>query len=113
MSKLSSSDVKSLASVFRTLADGTRLRILALLHEGEMNVTQLCKKLRMPQPNVSRHLGILRNAGLVNNRREGKEVFYSLADLTESKTTRAMESMMKKSSVVRMGPVVMGLARQR
>lgn len=70
--------VESLATIFRVLGDQTRLRALMALQHGELNVSALCDALRAPQPTVSRHLGILRMAGLVNNRRKGKEIFYSL-----------------------------------
>ena len=106
-------DIKSLAEMFRTLADGTRLRILLTLQDDEHNVTQLCRKLRMPQPNVSRHLSILRNSGFVVNRREGKEVFYSINDYHTDQVAGKMDRLLKKASVVRIGPVVMGLSRQR
>ena len=70
--------VESLASMFRVLGDQTRLRALLALQQGELNVSGICSALRAPQPTVSRHLGILRMAGLVNNRRNGKEILYSV-----------------------------------
>ena len=108
-----SGEIQSLAEAFRTLADSTRLRILVVLQDREMNVTQLCKRLRMPQPNVSRHLGILRNAGMVSNRREGKEVFYSVAQDDQARTAKSVDMLMKKAPAVRLGPLVMGLAKKR
>jgi DNA-binding transcriptional ArsR family regulator len=60
------------------LADKTRLHILRLLAKGERNVMSLCKELSVLQPTVSHHLGVLREHGLVLNRRNGKEVLYSL-----------------------------------
>lgn len=69
---------QSLAQMFRVLGDPTRLRALMVLRAGQRNVSELCAELNMPQPTVSRHLGILRMAGLVTNRRSGKEIFYSL-----------------------------------
>ncbi len=69
---------QTLAIMFRVLGDQTRLKTLLTLQRGERNVSELCAHLRMPQPTVSRHLGILRMAGLVTNRRNGKEIFYSL-----------------------------------
>ncbi|MFB3891380.1 MAG: ArsR/SmtB family transcription factor [Phycisphaerae bacterium] len=71
---------QSLAIMFRVLGDETRLRALLTLQHGERNVSELCAALRVPQPTVSRHLGILRMAGMVNNRRSGKEIFYSLGN---------------------------------
>ncbi len=87
-----SRQVESLALMFRVLGDQTRLRALMFLQQGELNVTQLCAALRTPQPTVSRHLGILRMAGLVNNRRNGKEIVYSLgaAQQVETKLLRTI-----------------------
>ena len=63
--------------LLRTLSDPTRLRLLGVLQRGEHNVTDLCRELGLPQPTVSHHLGLLRSAGLVANRRDGKQVYYS------------------------------------
>jgi DNA-binding transcriptional ArsR family regulator len=75
---LSQQDLEQLTTVFRLLADRTRLNILMLLLEGERNVTSLCEELKLPQPTVSHHLGLLRMHNLITNRRSGKQVFYSL-----------------------------------
>ena len=72
--------VGDVARLLRTLSDPTRLRLLGLLQNGEQNVTALRRKLGIPQPTVSHHLALLRSAGLVANRRHGKQVFYSLND---------------------------------
>lgn len=66
-------------TLFKALADPTRLRILVLLAEKELCVCHLEWALGMSQAKVSRHLNVLRNAGLVQYRREGLWVFYSLA----------------------------------
>jgi len=65
---------------FKALADETRLKILKLLEIREMCVCEVMVALGLTQPTTSHHLGILENAGLVKNRKEGKWVFYSLAD---------------------------------
>ena len=81
MSKLSGAtdqDLEQLTSLFRLLSDKTRLNILLLLAEGERNVTSLCEELGLPQPTVSHHLGLLRMHNVIANRRNGKQVFYSL-----------------------------------
>ncbi len=67
-----------LADVFRLLSDRTRLNLLLILSRGERNVTSLCEELRLPQPTVSHHLGLLRMSRLIVPRRDGKQVFYSL-----------------------------------
>jgi ArsR family transcriptional regulator len=70
-----------LATVFKALADETRLRLLALLADDEVCVCHLQGSLRLPQPTVSRHLAYLRKAGLVAVRRDGVWMHYRLADL--------------------------------
>lgn len=72
--------VGHVVGMLRTLSDPTRLRLLTVLQDGELSVSALCDRLRLAQPTVSHHLGRLRTARLVANRREGKQVFYSLND---------------------------------
>jgi ArsR family transcriptional regulator len=70
--------LESLAEIFKLLSDGTRLKILSLLSKGERNVSSLCDELKLPQPTVSHHLGLLRMRNIIINRRNGKQVFYGL-----------------------------------
>jgi ArsR family transcriptional regulator len=72
--------VRPLTKLFRALGDETRLRIVAMLSHGELCVCHLENALDLPQPNVSRQLGILRMAGVVDARREGTWVYYKLAE---------------------------------
>lgn len=66
---------------FRGLTDPTRLRIVELLlDEGEKNVSELVAALGQPQSRVSSHLACLRWCGYVSSRREGKYVYYRIAD---------------------------------
>ena len=69
-------DLEPLAGLFQLLSDKTRLKILMLLSKGERNVTSLCEELKLPQPTVSHHLGLLRIERIISNRRHGKQVFY-------------------------------------
>lgn len=71
--------VPEIAAVCAALADPTRLRILALLGEGEVCVCHIHESLDVPQPTASRHLAYLRRAGLVETRRDGLWVHYRLA----------------------------------
>ncbi|HEX4053462.1 MAG TPA: metalloregulator ArsR/SmtB family transcription factor [Tepidisphaeraceae bacterium] len=71
-------DLEQLTALFRLLSDKTRLNILLALAMGERNVTSLCKGLRLPQPTVSHHLGLLRVNNMIGSRRLGKQVFYAL-----------------------------------
>ena len=68
------------ADICKTLADPTRLMILNGLKKGEMSVGQLTMNLGLPQSNVSRHLAVLRERGVVTPRRDGTTVYYSLAN---------------------------------
>jgi ArsR family transcriptional regulator len=69
--------------LFKALADATRLRILGLLLTGEVCVCHIHESLKIPQPKASRHLAYLRNAGLVETRRDGLWVHYRMAALTD------------------------------
>ncbi|MEM2911566.1 MAG: metalloregulator ArsR/SmtB family transcription factor [Candidatus Bathyarchaeia archaeon] len=68
------------SKVFKALADPTRLRILTLLEIREMCVCEVMIALGLTQPTASHHLGILENTGLVKSRKEGKWVFYKIAN---------------------------------
>lgn len=70
---------ENLQKILKTLADPTRVRILSLLEREELAVQELMEVLGMAQSRVSRHLGILREAGLLRDRREGTYVFYRFA----------------------------------
>ena len=69
-----------LAELFKVFGDSTRIRILFVLYEAEVCVCDLAKVLNMTQSAISHQLRILKANKLVNSRREGKSVFYSLAD---------------------------------
>jgi len=71
--------VRNSAELFKALADETRLRILNLLVRGELCVCDIMTVLDIGQSKVSRHLACLRNVGLVNDRRNGVWMHYSLA----------------------------------
>ena len=66
--------------LFKALGDETRLRILGILEAQEMCVCELMIALDLTQPTASHHLGLLEKAGLVKRRKEGKWVFYRVAD---------------------------------
>ena len=66
------------AKMFRGLGDSTRLSILELLREGEKSTSQIVTETGQSQPNISNHLACLLDCGLVKNRRDGKNIFYSI-----------------------------------
>jgi len=73
-------ELYDLAELFKVFGDSTRIRILYVLFEAELCVCDLSEILKMTQSAVSHQLKILKTARLVKARREGKQVFYSLAD---------------------------------
>ncbi len=64
--------------IFKALSDETRLKILKLLESGELCVCDIFNALDMSQPKVSFHLAILRDAGLIKDRKQGKWIHYTL-----------------------------------
>jgi ArsR family transcriptional regulator len=68
------------AARFRVLAEPMRLRLLNALHGGELSVNALVEATGAGQANVSKHLAVLAEAGVVGRRREGLNVFYFIAD---------------------------------
>ena len=73
-------ELKNLAEFFKVFGDPTRIRILSVLFKTEMCVCDLAGTLDMTQSAISHQLRLLKQMKLVKNRREGKVVFYSLAD---------------------------------
>lgn len=69
-----------LAELFKMFGDSTRIRILFVLIEKEMCVCDLANELNMTQSAISHQLRILKQSKLVKNRRDGKSIYYSLAD---------------------------------
>jgi DNA-binding transcriptional ArsR family regulator len=69
-----------MAEKFRMLSDSTRLAILRALMQGERNVSQVVEETGRNQANVSKHLKMLADAGLVARRKKGLQVFYRLSD---------------------------------
>lgn len=76
------------AHVCKGLADPKRLMIIDALRDGEVTVTDLVDALEIPQANVSQHLAVLRDKGLVESRRDGQWAYYSL---TSSKIVAAVD----------------------
>ncbi|MGA2768635.1 MAG: metalloregulator ArsR/SmtB family transcription factor [Candidatus Bathyarchaeia archaeon] len=77
---ISSENSEAKSKVLKALADSIRLRILGLLSSREMCVCEVMVALDLTQPTASHHLRILENVGLVKDRKEGKWVFYSIAN---------------------------------
>jgi DNA-binding transcriptional ArsR family regulator len=78
------------AGVFQALGHPTRVAIAEYLQYGEMTVNQLCEKVGVEQSNASQHLAVLRNKQVVQTRKEGNQIFYSLRDPLIAKVLQAM-----------------------
>jgi DNA-binding transcriptional ArsR family regulator len=68
------------AEFCKGMAHPKRIQILRLLKNGERSVSDLAKLTGIPQANMSQHLGILRQFGLLNTRRDGTNIYYSISD---------------------------------
>jgi len=99
------SRAQSLAAL-RAAGEATRLRILALLAQGELNVKELTQILGQSQPRISRHLKLMAEAGLIGRFREGSWVFFRLADT-------GAEAALAKSIVTGLDPSDPVVARDR
>ncbi len=77
---LSPQALELVAARFKLLAEPMRLRLLQALHDGERNVTQLVEATGATQANVSKHLGLLCDAGILRRRKDGMHVIYAIAD---------------------------------
>ena len=73
--------MRTTAQFFKALSEEPRLRILALLLNGELCVCDLMAVLQLPQSTISRHLAYLRNTGWVKGRRRGVWMYYRLAEM--------------------------------
>lgn len=78
------------ADLLKTLSHPARLMIVCSLVEGEYSVGELEEKVDVHQPHLSQHLTVLRSSGIVETRREGKQIFYRL---TEDKAARLVASL--------------------
>ncbi|WP_421399935.1 sulfite-sensing transcriptional repressor BigR [Agrobacterium fabrum] len=78
------------AILLKTLAHPARLMLACTLAQGEFSVGELEAKLDIRQPTLSQQLGVLREAGIVDTRREAKQIFYRLA---EDKAARLIEAL--------------------
>lgn len=81
------------ASLLKTLAHPARLMLVCTLVEGEQSVGGLEAALGIHQPNLSQQLTLLREAGIVENRREGKQIFYRLTGEKAEKLVAALHGI--------------------
>ena len=76
------------AEMCKVFSNSTRLEILNLLRDNEMSVTELIKKTKLSQANISQHLSIMKSKGIVISNRNGKKIYYKLIN---PKITKAFD----------------------
>lgn len=86
-------DLRPVSRLFKALGDETRLRMVALLTHGELCVCHLEAALGLSQPTASRHLAVLRHAGVVEQRRDGRWVYYLLAKQPDAEAERQLRAL--------------------
>ena len=82
--------MKTFIRVMKALSDPNRVRVLKLLQEGELCVCEIQKVLKLAQSTISKHMKLLEDAGLVNRKRQGTWILYSLADTSDSQYAQTM-----------------------
>ena len=90
------------AGFCKTLADANRLLIISELDKSELPVGELARRLNLAQPNVSKHLALLREQGLVAPRREGANTYYRLTDHRISEAIRLLKEVQAEQIEKRM-----------
>src|SRR5947208_16068140 len=98
--------LQAVNGALKAAGEGTRLRILALLADSELSVSDLCEILRQSQPRISRHLRLLTDAGLVERFREGSWAFFRLAD-------RSGAAELARALIARLDPADPVIVRDR
>ncbi len=88
------------AGIYKILANSKRLEILNILKTGEASVEQLIKITKLPKANISQHLALLRHNGLVQTRRVGLNIFYTIIDVRIVAPCKILHQLRHKNLVV-------------
>ena len=97
------------ASICQTLANPKRLEIIAHLREGEKTVSELTEAMQISQANLSQHLGLMRQKGIVHARRDGLNIHYRLSNAKIVKACDLMRQVLLEN--LQSGAVLVGKAR--
>ena len=99
------------AEMCKTISNPRRQAILDTIRKGEMTVSELIKKTGISQANLSQHLSILRSKGVVNTRRDGNNVYYSLSNLKIIKAYDLISEVLEDSATSRDKAIKEGIGR--
>jgi len=97
--------------MWKTISNPRRLANLDTIRDGEMTVSELIKETGISQANLSQHLSILRSKGVVNTRRDGNNVYYSLSNLKIIKAYDLISEVLKDSATSRDKAIKEGIGR--
>ena len=89
-------DVKKTANIFKAFCDENRVRILQLLQDGEKCACKLLEEMNITQPTLSHHMKILCDSGIVEGRKEGKWMHYSISQEGVEETQKYLDSLKNK-----------------
>lgn len=85
-------DVEKILEIFKALSCKTRFDIVVtLIRNKECHVGEMAEKLKIPQPNISQHLTILKSAGIIEGFRNGTQIFYRVTNKRVEKIVKALE----------------------
>lgn len=85
-------ELENMVEIFKALSSETRLKIVVgLIKKKECNVNLMAEKLGIAQPNVSQHLSILKNAGIIEGYRKGTQICYHVVDENTKKIIKALQ----------------------
>ena len=99
------------AEMCKTISNPRRQAILDTIRDGEMTVSELIEKTGISQANLSQHLSILRSKGVVNTRRDGNNVYYSLSNLKIIKAYDLISEVLEDSATSRDKAIREGIGR--
>ena len=99
------------ADMCKTISNPRRQAILDTIRNGEMTVSELIERTGISQANLSQHLSILRSKGVVNTRRDGNNVYYSLSNLKIIKAYDLISEVLEDSTTSRNKAIKEGIGR--
>ena len=111
--ELSDAALQMIAHRFKVLSEPMRLKILHTLWEGERTVGEIITETGALQANVSKHLGMLQQAGLVRRRKDGINVYYQIADETVFALCEVVCNSLHDQLVTQMGAIAPTAARRK
>lgn len=109
--EMSPEALELVAARFKVLSEPLRLRIMQTLQGGELSVSEITEAVESTQPNVSKHLKMLQEAGLVGRRQEGNTVYCSIADETVFELCDVVCSSLRERLEVQAGAFGQGAGR--